>query len=214
MWDLCLLTWVTIFSRIGNVESRGNKSSSMSDPSFRLRLTVDVKSADYFVSSFPEKEISLRKRDHRSPFTERTDAYHIGLACHFSISSVQYFIRLYIVVLLARRAWRERVPRDTQPQRPGWQQKKEREEETTKTLFYSEPNRRDTVLTNLRALNKRARASNRQWPASRRARRYRSSVDNKKGVFGWAAVCAAALFCIHDTSYIALNTNDFLITLA
>lgn len=107
MRDLCLLTWLTIFSRIGNVESRDNKSSSMSDPSFRLRLTVDVKSADYFVSSFPEKEISLRKRDHRSPFTERTDAYHIGLACHFSISSVQYFIRLYIVVLLARRAWRK-----------------------------------------------------------------------------------------------------------
>lgn len=150
-----LLTWLHDDFLSGDVESRDDKSSSTSEASFRSRSTAT--SVTYLCRLFCF--LLSRKRSlfgdaitiHRKN-AERMDAYRIGLACRLGISSARYFIRLYIVVLLTRRSATsvtERVSRDT-PQR-------EAEAETTlnrrytQTLFHGESNRRDTVLTNLRA---------------------------------------------------------------
>lgn len=85
-----------------------------------------VKSAGSFISSFREKKISL--------FGNAITVHRKnGRVSHRSCVSLRYFFRSIFHSPLYRRPFgslsvTERVPRDTQPQRPGWQ-KRDREEE-------------------------------------------------------------------------------------
>jgi len=111
-----LLTWLDVDFLSEDVESRDDKSCSMSEPPF-ARVQQRRISAGYFVF-FPQgRDLSSGTRStiHRKD-AERMVANRIGLACPLGISSARYFIRLYIVVLLTRRSATsvtERVSRDT-----------------------------------------------------------------------------------------------------
>jgi len=147
-----LLTWLDVGFLSEDVESRDDKSCSMSEPPF-ARVQQRRISAGYFVS-FPQgRDLSsgMRSTIHRKD-AERMVANRIGLACPLGISSARYFIRLYIVVLLTRRSATsvtEKEYLETHGTKRG-KSGDDAQRRYVETLFYGESNRRDTVLTNLR----------------------------------------------------------------